>query len=196
MESNVVLDIIIEFLKGVKSANQVVSIVGDKEYKIKAAGYLLGQIIRQYEVPEDHYYISVAAENKWNELSNENIWDFVYRDSITCTSNIPVSVKKYKNNEKTANETEVKKGDHFIFRDIFHDEHIVPIKIIIDNLLKLEEITYQNVENILDKIYVCRILKFEDRKIKQKSNRPFDFELAKKQIYEPLDIILKCKNKN
>ena len=105
MENNVVLDIIIEFVKAVKSAKkekEVVSVINGKEYKIKAAGYLLGQIVRQYNIPEDHYYISVAAENKWKELSNENIWDFVYRDSITCTSEVPICVEKYKNNEKTA----------------------------------------------------------------------------------------------
>ena len=95
--------LIIEFVKAVKSAKkekEIVSVINGKEYKIKAAGYLLGQIVRQYNIPEDHYYISVAAENKWKELSNENIWDFVYRDSITCTSEVPVSVKKYKNQEK------------------------------------------------------------------------------------------------
>lgn len=199
MENNVVLDIIIEFVKAVKSAKkekEVVSIINGKEYKIKAAGYLLGQIVRQYNIPEDHYYISVAAENKWKELSNENIWDFVYRDSITCTSEVPVSVKKYKNNEKEPTEAVIKNEENFIFRDIFHDEHIIPIRIIIENLINLEELSYQSVEKVLSNIYVCRILKWEDRKIKPKSNRPFDFELVKKQIYEPEDIILKCRIEN
>ena len=199
MENNVVLDIIIEFVKAVKSAKkekEVVSVINGKEYKIKAAGYLLGQIVRQYNIPEDHYYISVAAENKWKELSNENIWDFVYRDSITCTSEVPICVEKYKNNEKTATNAEIIKGQNFIFRDIFHDEHIIPIRIIIENLINLEELSYQSVEKVLSNIYVCRILKWEDRKIKPKSNRPFDFELVKKQIYEPEDIILKCRIEN
>ena len=54
MENNVVLDIIIEFVKAVKGAKkEIVSVVNGKEYKIKAAGYLLGQIIRQYNIPED-----------------------------------------------------------------------------------------------------------------------------------------------
>lgn len=199
MENNVVLDIIIEFVKAVKSAKkekEIVSVINGKEYKIKAAGYLLGQIIRQYNIPEDHYYISVAAENKWKELSNENIWDFVYRDSITCTSEVPIYVDKYKNNEKTAIKAEITKGQNFIFRDIFHDEHIIPIRIIIENLINLEELSYQSVEKVLSNIYICRILKWEDRKIKPKSNRPFDFELVKKQIYEPKDIILKCRIEN
>ena len=197
MENNVVLDIIIEFVKAVKGAKkEIVSVVNGKEYKIKAAGYLLGQIIRQYNIPEDHYYISVAAENKWKELSNENIWDFVYRDSITCTSEVPVSVKKYKNNEKDPTKDVIKNGENFIFRDIFHDEHIIPIRVIIENLLKLDTLTYENVEKILNQIYICRILKSEDRNIKPKSNRPFDFEIVKKQIYEPQNIILKCRKEN
>ena len=29
--------------------------------------------------------------------------------------------------------------------------------------------------------------------IKQKSNRPFDFQKAKKEVYEPCDITLKCR---
>ena len=197
MENNVVLDIIIEFVKAVKGAKkEIVSVVNGKEYKIKAAGYLLGQIIRQYNIPEDHYYISVAAENKWDELSNKNICDFIYRDSITCTSEVPVSVKKYKNNEKDPTKDVIKNGENFIFRDIFHDEHIIPIRVIIENLLKLDTLTYENVEKILNQIYICRILKSEDRNIKPKSNRPFDFEIVKKQIYESEDIILKCRIEN
>lgn len=193
MEKNTVLDIIIEFVSAVKSSNEITSVVDGQEYKIKAAGYLLGQIIRQYNIPEDHYYISVAAEKKWNELSNKNIWDFVYRYSITCTSEVPVSVKKYKNNEKEPTKDVIKNGENFIFRDIFHDEHIIPVKVIVEKLIHLEELTYENVEKILDNIYICRILKEEDRKIKEKSNRPFDFEIVKNQIYAKYDIVLKCK---
>lgn len=60
----------------------------------------------------------------------------------------------------------------------------------------MEELSYQSVEKVLSNIYVCRILKWEDRKIKPKSNRPFDFELVKKQIYESEDIFLKCRIEN
>ena len=193
MEKNSVLDIIIEFVRAVNNNNSIQTFIGGKEYKICAAKYLLGQIIRQYEIPEDHYYISYEAEKLWNQLSNDDIWKYCYRAIVQCDTNNNLIVKKYKNNEKIPRKQEIKHGDKFIFRDVFHDEHIVPIKVIIENLLSLTDLTYENVEKILDKIYICRILKSEDRNIKQKSNRPFDFQKAKKEVYEPCDITLKCR---
>ena len=196
MEKNNVLDIIIEFVKAVNDSNSIKTFIGGKEYKICAAKYLLGQIIRQYEIPEDHYYISYEAEKLWGLLSNDDIWKYCYRAIVQCDTNNNLIVKKYRNNEKNPSEQEIKHGDKFIFRDVFHDEHIVPIKVIIENLLSLTDLTYENVENILDKIYICRILKSEDRNIPQKSNRPFDFEKAKKEVYEPCNIALKCRKEN
>ena len=196
MEKNNVLDIIIEFVKAVNDSNSIKTFIGGKQYKICAANYLLGQIKRQNENPEDHYYISYEAEKLWSLLSNDDIWKYCYRAIVQCDTNNNLIVKKYRNNEKNPSEQEIKHGDKFIFRDVFHDEHIVPIKVIIENLLSLTDLTYENVENILDKIYICRILKSEDRNIPQKSNRPFDFEKAKKEVYEPCNIALKCRKEN
>lgn len=53
-----------------------------------------------------------------------------------------------------------KNGDSFKFRQVFHIEHIVPISIIIEELLKLDlsqekDIIYKKMNAILNKIYVC-----------------------------------------
>ncbi len=193
MEKNVVLDLIIEFVKAVNTKNKIVSKNDNKEHIIGNTKYLLGQIIRQYEIAEDHYYISSAAEDLWRKLSTEDIWKYKYRASVKCSSIEPVCVKKYKNNENNSTEEEVKNGEKFIFRDVFHDEHIIPIKVIIDKLMNLKELTYPNVEAVLDQIFVCRILKSEDREIPQKSKRPFDFERIRKKIYADCGIELKCR---
>lgn len=62
-EHNRVFDIIIDFIKAVQSEEQAV-VYHDKEatYKIVGPKYLLGQIIRQYELPPEQQYISTAAK--------------------------------------------------------------------------------------------------------------------------------------
>ena len=199
MKNNKVLDIIIEFTKAAKRKNpkdrKIIFDSGEKFYKICGAGYLLGQIIRQYDIPLENYYISEAAEKKWQELSDKNIWDFTYRDTVLCTSKNPVSVKQYigSNKEplKDENTNFLNGGQKFIFRNIFHDEHIIPIKIIIQELFGLEELSYDKVEEVLNKICVCRILKEEDRKISRTANRYFDFEQTYHNVYKSNNIILK-----
>ena len=203
MKNNKVLDIIIEFTKAAKQENpkdrKIVFDSGKKCYKICSAGYLLGQIIRQYDIPIENYYISEAAEKKWNELSNENIWDYTYRATIPCTSKNPVSVKQYigSNKEpiKDESKTFLTEGQKFVFRNIFHDDHIIPIKIIIQELFSLEELSYDKVEEVLNKMCICRILKEEDRNLSRTANRYFDFEQTYHEVYKPKNIILKNRLK-
>lgn len=197
MENNKVLDIIIEFIKAAKQKNpedrKIVFDSGKKSYKICSAGYLLGQIVRQYDIPIENYYISKAAEKKWNELSNDDIWKYVYRDAILCTSENPVFVKQYTGSSRNPKENKISNGQKFIFRDIFHDEHIIPVKTIIQELFKLDELSYDNVEDILNKMCVCRILKEEDRKLSRTYNRYFDFQKTYENVYKPQHIILKSR---
>ena len=45
----------------------------------------------------------------------------------------------------------------------------------IDELLALPEYSYEAIENVLNKIYICKMLKSEDRSIKSKKNRSTDY---------------------
>ena len=54
------------------------------------------------------------------------------------------------------------------YNDVFHDEHIIPLEMIINELKEIKkpdinEDTYNQVRKILDKIYICKMLKSEDR---------------------------------
>jgi hypothetical protein len=87
-------------------------------------------------------------------------------------------------------------GDSFIFRDVFHVEHIIPISMIIDRLVELDEKDELNDETInetLNLIYVCRITKQEDRSIKEKCNRSLVVNDVIENVYLPAGIIVNLK---
>ena len=44
--------------------------------EIDSLRYLLGQAIRQYDVPKENYHISQAAKERWDELSNDYILNY------------------------------------------------------------------------------------------------------------------------
>ena len=124
----------------------------------------------------------------WNQLTNEDIWKYNYQDKVLVKENKDVIVKKYKGASKTAEDKEGKAvGNIFIFREVFHDEHIIPIAVIIDELLKLKdgEITPEKVAEIIDKICICRITKEEDRKISPRYKRSSNLSEAYETAYKP-----------
>jgi hypothetical protein len=94
-------------------------------------------------------------------------------------------VNKYSGASKNALVESI--GKDFIFRDVFHDEHIIPIAVIIEELLKLKdsEITPEKVAKIIDKICICRITKEEDRKITPRYKRSSDLSEAYETAYKP-----------
>lgn len=69
---NEVLDIIIPFIEATKndrpinSENQLVPQMG-------GAKYLLGQMIRQLQIPQNHYFISTKAKPLWEQISTKDI---------------------------------------------------------------------------------------------------------------------------
>lgn len=191
---NVAIDIIITFLKNWHSYNENGTTYGylgtpTDKYSTECINlwspkYLLGQILRQIPVTKKH--VSDAAQELWNRLTNEDIWKYNYQDKVFVTENKDFIVKKYKGAAKTP-EKESSVGDSFIFREVFHDEHIIPIAVIIDELLKLKdgEITPEKVAEIIDKICICRITKEEDRKINPRYKRSSDLSEAYETAYKP-----------
>lgn len=178
MIGNKVIELIIEFIKAIQSEEKaLISYENGIRYKICSPKYLLGQIIRQYELTAQQYYISENAEFLWKNVSTENIWNYCYRQYVKCENDIPVLIREFTGNANTPRKIrEVKRGDGFIFRDVFHDEHMIPISKIIEKLVSLSEPDCDNVKNILDSIYICRLLKNEDRLLPVKYKRPFDLQ--------------------
>ncbi len=189
-DKNIVLDIIIEFIKGCKNkekdeAGKEYPIIengkDDADYMaINSPDYLLGQILRQYHVKPSHYLISEAAVEKWKEISREPIFKYWYRNMVTKETDGETEILRFVGSKKEGEKKIIHKGETFIFRDVFHDEHIVPISMVLDALCKLENPDYEKVKEILDKIYICRMLKTEDRhNITKKSKRSDDLDYKK-----------------
>ena len=192
---NVAIDIIIAFLKNWNSYKEngttyeylgaPIDKYNTECINLWAPRYLLNQILRQ--IPVTKRYVSDKAQELWNQLTDEDIWKYNYQDTVLVTEkNKGFIVKKYKGAAKTP-EKESSVGDSFIFREVFHDEHIIPIAVIIDELLKLKdgEITPEKIAQIIDKICICRITKEEDRKINPRYKRSSDLSEAYETAYKP-----------
>ena len=192
---NPILDVIINILKYSKSQT-----IDAKEVRIAAfenngityafwnPDYILGQLLRQYIICKDKFFLSKKAAELWNKISSKDIWMFSYRDKIVCEFDNIVWVKSYAGASSKFTLQKLCKNNTFIFNDVFHDDHIVPISIIKKELFNLSDYTYENVSKVLDKICICRMLKEEDRKIKEKSKRFTDHIKVINEIYSKYNI--------
>lgn len=194
MQTNPILDIIINVLENTKYYNYNNKMASKIECEINGeihtlwnADYLLGQIIRQYKIAGDNFYISKGALDIWSKISDDSIQKYSYRDNIKCARG-PVTVKVYKGASSKYEEVLLDRNSTFIFNDVFHDDHIIPVNVIIKELRKLTNYSYENVSGILNRICICRMLKEEDRRIIEKSKRPFSVETVIKEIYAKYDI--------
>ena len=190
MEQNRVLDIIINLLIGIKNDNKLIGkSCNDEEILLNGCSYLLNQTIRQYQFPESHYFVSEKAQELWNKISSDDIFNYVYRDTVTKDIEGVVVVDKFRGGEGAPYAKEsIVKGDKFIYKDVFSDEHIVTVSDVIKELLDLSNFDYESVEKILNKIYICKMLKSEDRSIKNKKSRSTDYKEVILNDYYDVDI--------
>ncbi len=194
MKHNKVLDIIINLLIGVKSNKCLVDeFENGEKFGIGGCSYILNQTLRQYHLPEDHYFISEKADELWMRISEENILKYSGRKRVKKTIEGDVYIDLYKGSEKNPHQQNflIKHGDCFVFNDVFTDEHIVPISDIIKELLTLPNCDYDSVKKVLDKMYICKILKQEDRRIVRKSGRPTNYKEIINTDYLKADIKIK-----
>lgn len=192
-QNNKVFDIIINLMSGIKSNNLLTSKLDNEKVELYNCRYLLSQVLRQYNLPLEHYLVSKKAYEKWSKIRSDNIFNYKYRDTIYKTTDDYVVVDKYKGSNKEPYEKDVvvKKGESFVFNDVFTDEHVVPINIIIKELLSLKNYDYLSIKEVLDKIYICKILKEEDYMIKNKSTRSIDYREVIINDYYDAGILIK-----
>lgn len=188
-ETNV-LDIIIALAKAIKETKEPDEKNGqyyleDGTNRLWGAKYLLGQILRQYRIDKNHIFVSVAADKLWKEVTNEEMRNYNY------TKGVPVHREKYLELYKGAAKTPFykgvfKDGDKFQYRQVFHDEHIIPIADIIEKLIELDDLNYKNVQNVLNNIYMCRMLKSENLELNQgnRNAREWDVKKTIEEIYK------------
>lgn len=191
---NNVIDIIIEFIKAIKN-NKWVEYIDENERKfsIDNPKYILGQILRHYYLPWSHYYVSQKAKDLWESITTQNWRNCWYKNLVKCDKANDKQIVKYKGASNEPYFTgPIKVGERFCYRDVFHDEHMVTISDIIKDLLKLDydKIDVRNVTNILDKMYVCRMLKSEDRLLWPKRHRSINVEEVIEGPYKKAEIII------
>ena len=180
MGGNPVYDYIIELVNSIKG-DRAVAFEGERWAGSK---YLLGQIIRQYCLPRHHYFVSKRAKELWDALGNsEDILDYSYQKPVRCCRD-GIEIREFVGNSKSFKSRTINSGDEFTFRSVFHDEHVVPVNVIIDNLCSFPELTYDDITDALNRIRICKMLKSEDKDIRNKSNRSLDYRIVLNNDYK------------
>lgn len=157
----------------------------------KALRYLMGQIIRQYDIPKTHWHISEGAKLRWTMLNGGNIKDYHYQDTVTCEKlHTPITYELFIGAQKTGTQTTLSNGSAFPFRQMFHEDHVIPVSLILDELAKLNYINETTIQGILNQMHLCVILKEEDRKIGRTKGRSLCFASTIQNTYTPAGVIL------
>lgn len=185
MEHNVV----IEFIKTLVRASKNGNCIEENGEKIHNTSYLLNQTLRQYELKHEHYFISEKANLLWERLTSEDIMSCYYQHKVKCDRATGIIVREYVGNSKHSNERLINKDDVITYRAVFHDEHIVPINIIQQELNDLATLDDESVKTVLGKIRICRMLKEEDKETVNKRNRSSDYRKAIADNYTPKGIV-------
>src|SRR5574344_307917 len=189
--ANAVLDVLISLIKGAKSQwSGLQCDYEGKHYTLWGCSYLLDQVLRLYQIPDNHYLISKKAKDLWAKITTKPIKDFNYQRPVTYEFEEPLKVKCFTGNGNSFSEKTLKQNDSFPYRDVFHDDHVVPLKLIIQELVNLDEISYETVLPILNKIYICRMLKEEDRALKNKTARANNYLDVIHHLYQEKGMVI------
>lgn len=156
---------------------------------------LLNDAIRDWNMPEENNYVSESAYNLWLEIAgpNENIngyWD-AYYFKCTC-ERIELDVYKGGSKEPAGTKTYLK-GQKIRFNDIFTVEHIIPVKVLYDELLDTyrnngNKISDEEIVSILNKMCIARVLKSEDKKF-SRYKRANTFEKVYNDTYKGVNLL-------
>lgn len=153
--------------------------------------YLLGQSIRQYDIPSGNHHISQEAHKRWTELSTDDIKKYHYKDKVVCDNLCgSVTYDFYKGASKLGEPTTLSKGSVFDFRQMFHEDHVIPVSLIMDQMIQMEAPTNKAIENLLNKMHLCIILKEEDRRIGRTKGRSRIFSNTISKVYNKAGVYL------
>lgn len=171
-----ILDIIIEFVKAIKNTpktnkDEAYFYMNDGKNILWNAKYLLGQVLRQYAIKPNHKFISVRASKLWKEITDEEIDNYYYTKGVPVQRETILNLYKGAEKEPSQKDIVFEVGQKFAYRQVFHDEHVIPIDTIINKLCELENANYENVQKVLDNIYMCRMLKSENIKLNNGNKR-------------------------
>lgn len=155
--------------------------------------YLLNQCIRQYLVPDKNIHISQEAKRVWESMGFkiEDIYLHTYQDPIIPMHNI--LVRTYKGTKKKLKRLNLTVGKKISFNSVFIEEHTTPVKDVTMALMY----AYQTpncdkksaIIELLDKMHITKMLKYENEKIKKNTNRiniNYYIELSSEFIFDKI----------
>lgn len=185
-------------IAGVKGYNNAVLMDSSNIALHNAFKYLINQTIRLYILPDEHKYVSLKAKEQWEKVTSADMSDYGYRCQVNADRLKDVMfVHKYKGSNKNAEKESVSIYPYksFVFNDIFHEDHIIPVCYFVDKLLNLteSELCEERVEAILDGMYIAKILKEEDRSL-PRTKRPLTFEEVLATTYKSIELQPLVKN--
>lgn len=181
-----VLDIVIALTKAIKETPNEY-FLEDGKNRLWGAKYLLGQVLRQYRIDDNHIFVSVQAKALWDKVTDGQEEMYKYNYTMGVPVHCECLLDLYKGASKTPfASVNFKEGDKFQYRQVFHDEHIIPIEMIIKHLTELDDLNYENVQGVLNNIYMCRILKSENIKLNQgnRNKREWNMKETIEKIYK------------
>lgn len=159
--------------------------------------YLLGQIIRQYNIPVSNWHISEKAQKLWNDIvvKGEEIDGYDFQQLFSIDENCSC---------KEVGNIRIEKNKRYRFNQFFQAEHIIPVYVIKDELDKLvndksskkkEKILIEDMRKVLENIHICRITRDEARRLPVKrevndSSKKLDYSEYYETFYKKEDIIL------
>lgn len=153
--------------------------------------YLLGQSIRQYNISPNKRHISQAAKGRWDEISKDNIKKYQYRDVVVCNNlKVPTQYKLFIGANGKGNPTTLNPNTTFVFRQMFHEDHVIPVSLVLNEMITNRIVKRQEIKNLLDMMHLCVILKEEDRMIGRTRNRTLDYLKNVKNVYNPKGIMV------
>lgn len=146
--------------------------------------YLINQSIRQYDIPSDNWHVSKAAITLWEDLTNSKIEDYHYNDKVICDKQKKTkSIKLYKGANGKGTYKKLSLGDSFKFNAIFHEDHVIPVSLILKEIVNSKSINYSSIKENLEKMHICVILKEEDRKLGRTKERYLDYNKTIEDVY-------------
>ena len=174
-----------------KAYRPLLSEINIDKATLNSLHYLLGQSVRQYDIPLKNYHISQAALERWEQLSTDRIEKYHYRDMVKC-DNLTKSYrfKLFKGAGKSGTYRKLHPNSSFVFRDMFHEDHVIPVSLILKELIKIKTIDENSIKEQLNKMHICIILKEEDRVLGRTINRTTNFANTIKNVYNPKGILL------
>lgn len=151
--------------------------------------YLLGQSIRQYDIPLSNRHVSKEARSRWDEISKSNIEDYHYRNVVVCDNlKVPKQYLLFNGANGSGEPTKLMPGSTFIFREMFHEDHVIPVSLILREMIEMVNVNRIEIKNLLDKMHLCVLLKEEDRKIGRTKGRTLHYNQNIINIYNKAGI--------